>query len=98
MDIQGIGRGGSRSWIIPLCVFSDASKASQLHQDAVAAVREGAEISLDWSETRHLHASALQILLALRADLAAHGRTWKVQGAEKAPKECQWVCRLLEAA
>ena len=52
--------------------------AGELHAAAMRAAAAGSDVSIDWRRARHLSAAALQVLLALSADLAARG--FRLQG------------------
>jgi anti-anti-sigma regulatory factor len=47
--------------------------AGELHAAALSAAATGRDVSIDWRCARHLSAAALQVLLALSADLAGRG-------------------------
>ena len=52
----------------------------RLSEAALQTVAGGKEVSVDWSEARHICAGALQVLLALGTALGAHGRMLSVAG------------------
>jgi anti-anti-sigma factor len=58
----------------------DIFEARELHQQAMAALGAGGEVTLDLEEVDRLDSSAIQILVALRQSLAAGGRSLRLEG------------------
>ncbi len=52
--------------------------AAEFHRAAVELLASGKDIKLDWSAAVQIDASILQIVLALRQDLTATGRSFSV--------------------
>src|SRR5947199_10179111 len=61
-------------FIIPLGIAATAREAPELVNRARAAAALGTDVIIDCTGTERCDATALQILLALRADLVAAGR------------------------
>ncbi len=66
----------------------DWMPADELHASAVAAASAGSDVTLNLDRIDHLDASALQILLALDADLGKRGR--KLELAKASPHLLKW--------
>lgn len=66
----------------------DWMPAEELHASAVAAASSGKNVTLNLDRINHLDASALQILLALDADLKQRGRNLKL--AKASPQLLKW--------
>ena len=67
-------RRGKRATRLILTGHVSLDRAVELHGAASKAAKAGRDVVLDWSQAEHLSAAALQVLLALRAALAARGR------------------------
>ena len=63
----------SCAWLV-LAGELNLDAAIQLRDVAMSAVAGGGEVGVDWRDTGHVSAGAIQVLLALRAALDAQGR------------------------
>jgi anti-anti-sigma factor len=58
----------------------DASVAEELRQATLGLAESGKNVVIELGEVERLHASSLQLLLALRRELVGHGRSFSVIG------------------
>ena len=79
-------RGGQA--ILSLRGAIDASCVPDLLSAALRANGAGKAVVLDWSAAEYLHTGALQVLLALKAELTAGGRTLLVSTCSSGVQEC----------
>ena len=79
LQIRGDGEGGENRFILTGTL--DAYLAEKLHGCALELLESGRDIVVDLSEVDSMDVCAMQILLALRGDLARLGRTLMVAAA-----------------
>lgn len=73
----------------------DASHVGELLTASVQVCDSGKPVALDWSEAEHLHAGALQVLLALQTELQSQGRPLLVSDCSLALEDCLEAAGLL---
>jgi len=88
---------GEGQAILALCGAIDAAHVTELLAAAVAACGSGKPVVLDWSRAEHLHAGALQVLLALNTELATQGRPLQIPAFSPAVRDCIAAAGLVQS-
>jgi anti-anti-sigma regulatory factor len=63
--------------ILTLGGIVDINSVAEVQHTAIEAALSGTSVRLDWSAVERVDASVLQVLMALRADMARQGKTFE---------------------
>jgi len=89
-------RAGNDQAVLTLRGAIEAPSICELLAAAVSACASGKPVLVDWSEAEHLHAGALQVLMALKAELTAQERPLRVSDSSEAVRDCIGAAGLAE--
>lgn len=80
--------------VIRLRENTGVKNVGSFHQSLVKAFREDADILIDFSETRRLDLSVMQVLIAAGREARAKSKTFRMRGASETVRRQLSICGL----